>query len=209
MSTSRLFSIVVALALVVVAVLTIRAGIATSQIVSSTNAALDQHERHPGFVNLSSALAEQARLEYRQGEWNAGQNSIAALDQHERHVNLAASTEQARFEYRRGEWNAGSSAGAARYDVEQARIGWRAGMATSEVMSNGQDLLDYFQRHPGATTPTAEADLSDYFLRHPGSAIPADTAASDWFERHAESLKAGNAVDLSDYYQRHPGVSPD
>ena len=115
MSTSRVFSVFVALALVVVAVLTIRAGIATSEIMSSPRAALDQHERHPGFVNLSSALAEQARLDYRRGEWNAGMATSAgvALDQHERHpgfVNLSP-----------------AAAGAAEFDVEQARLQWRAG----------------------------------------------------------------------------------
>ena len=132
MSTNRLFSIVVALALVVVVVLTVQAGIATSNVVSNPKTALDQHERHPAFVNLNSALAEQARLAYRRGEWNAGTaaNAGVALDQHERHpgsVNLSpALAEQARLEYRRGEWNAGSSAGAAQFDVEQARLGWRA-----------------------------------------------------------------------------------
>ncbi len=84
----------------------------------------------------------------------------------------------------------------------------RAGITTSAVRPSGQDLSDYFQRHPSASVAAARADLSDYFLRHPTSAIPADIGASDWFERHPESLKAGNTVDLSDYYQRHPGVGP-
>jgi hypothetical protein len=95
MSISRLFSVFVALALVVVVVLTVQAGIATSKVVSSPQVALDQHERHPAFVNpsaVSAAVAEQARLEYRRGEWNAGGNAPAA-----------------------------------EFDVEQARIGWRAG----------------------------------------------------------------------------------
>jgi len=80
----------------------------------------------------------------------------------------------------------------------------RAGITTSAAVSRGQDLSDYFQRHPGASVAIARADLSDYFLRHPASAIPAGSMASDWFERHPESLKAGSAVDRSDYYQRHP-----
>jgi len=123
MSTSRLFSLFVALTLVAVAVLTIRAGIATSEIVSSPQAALDLHERHPGFINQSApaslsaaALAEQARLEYRRGEWYAGYSPSA--------VELA---EQARLEFRRGEWNPERPASHVEYDVEQARIGWRAG----------------------------------------------------------------------------------
>ena len=99
MSSSRLFSIVVVLVLVVVVALTIRAGIATSAVVSSTNAALDQHERHPNFVNPSAPAS----------------------------LSAAALAEQARLEYRRGEWNAGHAASSAEFDVEQARIGWRAG----------------------------------------------------------------------------------
>lgn len=116
MSTSRLFSLFVALTLVVVAVLTIRAGIATSELVSSPKAALDQHERHPVLVNSSAVAAEQVRLEFRRGEWNAGYSPSAAK--------LA---EQARLEFRRGEWNAGRATGHAEFDVEQARIQWRAG----------------------------------------------------------------------------------
>jgi hypothetical protein len=131
MSTSRLFSLFVALALVVVVALTVQAGITTSKVVSSPQAVLDQHERHPAFVNSSApsaAVAEQARLEYRRGEWNASQsNYAAALDQHERHINLATSAEQARLDYRRGEWNAGNTVSATAFDVEQTRIGWHAG----------------------------------------------------------------------------------
>ena len=130
MSTSRLFSIIVALGLVVVAVLTIRAGIATSAIVSGTSAALDQHERHPELTNLSlnsAAAAEQARLAYRRGEWTAGSNVYVPLDAHERHASATDAAEQARLEYRRGEWYAGSSTASPEFDVEQARIGWRAG----------------------------------------------------------------------------------
>ena len=129
MSTSRLFSVCVVLALVVVAVLTISAGIATSAIVSGTNAALDQHERHPELSNLSvpnAAVAEQARLAYRRGEWTAGSNLYAPLDAHERHASANDAAEQARLDYRRGEWEAGNG-GSSAFDVEQARIGWRAG----------------------------------------------------------------------------------
>ncbi len=127
MFTNRLFSVFVVLALVVVAVLTIRAGIATSEVVSSSKAMLDQHERHAGPINLSPALAEQARLEYRRGEWSAGYNLYAPLDAHERHAPANSVAEQARLEYRRGEWNAGSNVASPEFDVEQARIQWRAG----------------------------------------------------------------------------------
>ena len=106
MSKSRLFSVFVIVALVAVAVLLVHGGIVTSEVAASQNVVLDQHERHPGFINSSAsdsvkaaALAEQARLEFRRGEWNAG-NSLSA----------AQLAEQARLEYRRGEWNAGRAA---------------------------------------------------------------------------------------------------
>lgn len=73
--------------------------------------ALDQHERHPSLVDA----AEQARLDYRRGEWFA---SPAAS---------AVNAEQARLDYRRGEWNASGIASAAALDIEQARIQWRRG----------------------------------------------------------------------------------
>ena len=125
MSISRLFGVFVVLALVVVVVLTVRAGIVTSSVVSSPQAALDQQERHPGFINssapsapsvASAAAVEQARLEFRRGEWNASKSPTAA--------ELA---EQARLEFRRGEWNMEPSSSSGEFDVEQARIGWRAG----------------------------------------------------------------------------------
>jgi hypothetical protein len=104
MSTSRFFGLLAALALAVAVVLTVRAGSA----VSSPQAMLDQHERHPMVSNSRAAVAEQAQLEYRRGEWYAGRNAgVVALDQHERHVDFATSAEQARLTYRRGEWYAG------------------------------------------------------------------------------------------------------
>jgi len=84
---------------------------------------------------------------------------------------------------------------------------FRAAIATSEVVSVGHDLSDYFQRHPITSVAIARADLSDYFLRHPASAIPAASVASDWFERHSSSVQPVNAVDLSDYFQRHPDTT--
>jgi hypothetical protein len=108
MSGNRLISLFVALALGVVVVFTINAGITASEVTSSTNTALDQHERH---VDLAAAAntAEQVRLEYRRGEWNSGTaaSAVVALDQHERHASLMDAAEYARLEYRRGEWNAG------------------------------------------------------------------------------------------------------
>ena len=51
--------------------------------------------------------------------------------------------------------------------VVMAIVAVRAGDATSGVVSSGQDLSDYFQRHPVASAALVSADLSDYFLRHP------------------------------------------
>ena len=129
MSTSRVLSIFVALALIVGVVVTVQAGIGKSIGNFSAQAALDQHERHPGFINpdvpasLSALAAEQARSEYRRGEWTADSALYTPLDAHERHAvsNLALSAEQARLEFRRGEWNAGNSVAAPDLDAEAAR----------------------------------------------------------------------------------------
>jgi hypothetical protein len=56
-------------------------------------------DRHPGFINLSAADS----------------------------VKAAALAEQVRLEFRRGEWNAGRPTASGEFDVEQSRIGWRAG----------------------------------------------------------------------------------
>ena len=127
MSTSRFFGMLAVVVLAVAVVLTVRAESTISGTVSNGTVALDQLERHPGFINLSAALAEQVRLAYRQGEWAAGSNVYAPLDAHERHASATDAAEQARLEYRRGEWYAGSSAASPEFDVEQARLQWRAG----------------------------------------------------------------------------------
>lgn len=62
-----------------------------------------------------------------------------------------------------------------------------SGIATSAVVSTGNDLSDYFQRHPGVT-------------------IRISPDATDWFERLPEIVHPTNAIDLSDYFQRHPIV---
>ena len=85
MSKSRLFSGFVIVALIAVAVLLVHGGIVTSEVTASQNAVLDQQDRHPGFVNQNAsdslkvaASAEQAHVEFRRGEWNAGSTSTAA-----------------------------------------------------------------------------------------------------------------------------------
>ena len=45
----------------------------------------------------NAAAAEQARLEFRRGEWMTGSTTSAG--------SAASAAEQARLEYRRGEWN--------------------------------------------------------------------------------------------------------
>ena len=84
MSASRLLSVLVAVVLVVTGIFVFRAGIATSAVTS----ALDQSDRHP--------------------------------------IDSAALAGQAYMAYRRGEWNAGNSTAAGAFDVEQARLQWRA-----------------------------------------------------------------------------------
>ena len=123
MSKSRLFSLFVIVALIAVGVLLVHGGITTAEVTARQNVLLDQHERHPGFINSSAAdslkaaaNAEQARLEFRRGEWNASNSPTGA-----------ALAEQARLEYRRGEWKPERPANQVEFDVEQARIQWRAG----------------------------------------------------------------------------------
>ena len=82
----------------------------------------------------SNALAaEQARVEFRRGEWASLSTApVAALDQHERHANTtsrAIAAEAARLSFRQGEWNMARDAAAA---VEQARLGFRRGEWTGQ-----------------------------------------------------------------------------
>lgn len=76
----------------------------------------------------NAIAAEQARLEFRRGEWAALDTApAAALDQHERHANTAsraAAAESARLSFRRGEWNMVSDSAAA---AERARLNFRRG----------------------------------------------------------------------------------
>ncbi len=80
------------------------------------------------LVPSNAAAAEQARLEFRRGEWYAGSAApAAALDQHERQAfsaSRAAAAEAARLSFRQGEWNPGRNAAAA---AEQARLDFRRG----------------------------------------------------------------------------------
>jgi hypothetical protein len=88
-------------------------------------APLDQHDRHPSvagvdpeiqrFVSYSNSVlaaqAEQARLAQRRGEWFAGAPSVAAVG----------------YEFQSFLWYTKGIAGPAAFDVEQARLQWRAG----------------------------------------------------------------------------------
>jgi hypothetical protein len=85
----------------------------------------------PATVTLapSNALAaEQARVEFRRGEWAPlNPAPAAALDQHERHANIAsraAAAETARLSFRQGEWNMARDAAVA---AERARLEFRRG----------------------------------------------------------------------------------
>jgi hypothetical protein len=79
----------------------------------------------------NAVAAEQARLEFRRGEWYAGYSAravpAAALDLHERQANYAsraAAAEAARLSFRRGEWNAATEIANA---AEKARLEFRRG----------------------------------------------------------------------------------
>src|SRR5512135_3312472 len=85
MSTSRLFSMLIAVVLFVTTFFVIRTGIATSAVGSG----LDQPNRHPGFTQPSLPVDTQAWIEYRRGEWQAGSSTgSVALDQSDRHPSI-------------------------------------------------------------------------------------------------------------------------
>ncbi len=83
----------------------------------------------------NAAAAEQARLEFRRGEWYAGYtaraNPAASLDLHERQANYAsrAAAEAARLSFRRGEWNPRRDIATA---ADQARLDFRRGEWTGK-----------------------------------------------------------------------------
>lgn len=76
-SAKRLLSLFAAFALVVVVLLTVQARITAANVVSSPQAAVDQAVARDLRYNPPSAAAptEQAQLELRRGEWNAGSRS--------------------------------------------------------------------------------------------------------------------------------------
>jgi hypothetical protein len=93
--------------------------------------------------------AEQARLEFRRGEWsiNYPAPAAAALDQHERQANFAgraAAAESARLSFRRGEWNPAQDIAAA---AEQARLEFRRG--------------EWYAGYPARAVPAAALDLHE------------------------------------------------
>ncbi len=76
----------------------------------------------------NAAAVEQARLEFRRGEWAPLYVApAAALDQHERqaiYTSRAAAAEAARLSFRQGEWNPGHDNATA---AERARLDFRRG----------------------------------------------------------------------------------
>ncbi len=91
MSTNRLFYVFVTFALVMVAALTIHAGIATSQVMSSPKAVLDVHERQSADTKLSAASAELQWLAYRRGEWRTSSSAMPVFDVEQARISWRAS----------------------------------------------------------------------------------------------------------------------
>lgn len=117
----RGLAVLTVLALLAIAV------IAVAAIVSATRPITT------AVVPRDAFAAEQARLEFRRGEWAAGYTApaapAAALDQHERHASRAAAAEAARLQFRRGEWNPDRDSAAA---AERARLEFRRGEWTGQ-----------------------------------------------------------------------------
>lgn len=124
MTTNRLYTV---FSLITLLALVSAGAIAIPMLVGSLNTP-------PNTVSVS---AEQARLEFRRGEWNAGSENIyTALDQHERHAAAAADdpeikrfiayasalAEQTRLDQRRGEWYAGYTTVGVAIDPEIQRF---------------------------------------------------------------------------------------
>jgi hypothetical protein len=112
-----LFSVFVALAFLVVAVLTVRAGIAASEVAFSPKAVLVQRERHPAGASSSAAVAEQARLEYRRGEWSAGNSGPSAPDVEQARIGWRARASMASAQDRAGRFGSSITS----RDASQAR----------------------------------------------------------------------------------------
>ena len=113
----RGLEVLVVLAALAIGVIAVAAILSTTQPVTT--------------VVAPSNAAEQARLEFRRGEWYAGYSAravpAAAHDQHERqaiYASRAAAAEAARLSFRRGEWNPRQDTAAA---AELARLEFRRG----------------------------------------------------------------------------------
>jgi hypothetical protein len=118
----RGLAVLMVLALLAIAVIAVVAIVSTTRPVTSA------------VAPNNALIAEQARLEFRRGEWSAGYTApvaapAAALDQHERHASGAAAAEYARLLFRRGEWNPERDSAAA---AEQARLEHRRGEWTGK-----------------------------------------------------------------------------
>jgi|SRR5579859_694093 len=139
MTTNRLFhGFGLLVVLVTAALLAIPVAISTLNVAPTIQGLIAPSSSRPDPV-----AAEQARLAFRRGEWNAGGEDIyTPLDLHDRQTSAAAAelrdpevqrfiryadqistdlASQAWLNQRRGEWNEGTT----ELDVEQSRIAWR------------------------------------------------------------------------------------
>jgi hypothetical protein len=139
-STSRLLSLLITVALIVLSFFVIRAGIATSEVASAGQDLSDYFQRHPGVQPVALQLPAPART--------------AVLEQGNR-FDRAQPIARPEASNRTMVLEQGS-----RYDRTQS--------SASLTSLNAIVASDWFERHPESLKVGNAMDLSDYYQRHPG-----------------------------------------
>ena len=212
MFKNRLFVLLIALALLMVAALTIDSGIATSAVVSRGNDLSDYFQRHHDSLNPADASLGTAPQSL-PDPYMSPDNFIVVPNEQPAVGTTGADLSD--YFQRHPESTIKIDVGASDWFQRHPEVN----------AANAADLSDYYQRHPGSSTsidagvsdwfqrhPEVNAanavDLSDYFQRHPTVMTLSDTTgAIDYIQRHPDSLKPGNAVDLADWFLRHPELT--
>ncbi len=174
MSRKRLLYVLIALALVTLAVLSIRTAVATSAVVPTTPDAYDEVERNRSLYTFT----------------NSGDRSY---DEVERIRARRDSLQAADFSYDEIERNRSkfliTSSGDRSYNAPDLSDYALRHPGARIVIESKPDLSDYALRHPDARIVIeSKPDLSDYALRHPELIHRATPDLSDWFLRHRAEL---------------------
>ena len=177
MFKNRLSVLLIALALLMVAALTIDSGIATSAVVSNGNDLSDYFQRHHDSLNPADASLGTAP-QSSPDPYMSPDNFIVVPNEQPA-VGTTGADLSDYFQRHPG----------STIRIDAGASDWFQRHPEMVNAASAVDLSDYFQRHPTVMT------LSD------------TTGATDYFQRHPDSLKPGNAVDQSDWFQRHPELT--